>query len=113
MVQLTLFDRKPKRRRSQACHSGPAAGPAATSQAAAESMRGEPSARQRQQVLDELLRCGQHGATREELGDLTGLKIQSVCGRVNELLRSGAVCERGTRPTRSNRSAAVVVAVGS
>lgn len=30
--------------------------------------------------------CGEHGATREEIARLTGLKLSSVCGRVSELL---------------------------
>jgi hypothetical protein len=60
--------------------------------------------RQQQAVLDALRA---HGAmTRHELAAVTGLALQSVCGRANELLRSGEVrelVERGRRVVRDGR----------
>jgi predicted transcriptional regulator len=48
--------------------------------------------RQRQRVLDTLRAWGP--MTRHELADATGLPLSSVCGRVNELMKSGAVREQ-------------------
>ena len=48
--------------------------------------------RQRQRVLDTLRAWG--SMTRHELADATGLPLSSVCGRVNELMKSGAVREQ-------------------
>ena len=50
-------------------------------------------------------------ATREELAESTGLRLASVCGRVNELLELRMAVENGTRETSSRRKAAVVFAV--
>ena len=35
--------------------------------------------------------------TRAELADLLGLRLSSVCGRVNELLKAGRVVVAGTK----------------
>jgi hypothetical protein len=34
------------------------------------------------------------GLTRQEIADLSGLSINSVCGRVNELINEGALIEQ-------------------
>jgi hypothetical protein len=52
-------------------------------------------------------------ATREELTEATGLPIQTICGRVDNLLRLEMIYEPAgvTRPTKSGRQAQVVRAV--
>lgn len=49
------------------------------------------TARRRLSARERVLECirmqGAHGATREEIAELTGLKVSSVCGRVAELLK--------------------------
>ena len=109
MNQLTFFDRPPEKRRIE--RAEPAPGKADTSRAAAESMRGQPALSQRERVMIALLACGSHGATREELAELAEIRLASVCGRVNELLRLRMAAEiEETRTTVSGRQAAVVVA---
>lgn len=113
MVQLELFS-PARRRRCRIEQAEPAAGVADTSRAAADSLRGEPALTQRERVLLELVSRGIEGATREEIAAATKLRLASVCGRVNELLRLGLVVEPGaTRQTESLRAAAVVVAKGT
>lgn len=110
MVQLELFG-KARRIKRRIELAEPALGTAPTSRAAAMSLRGEPALTQRERVLAELQARGQAWATREELAESTGLRLASVCGRVNELLRLWLVIETGeTRETGSGRQAAVVVA---
>ena len=112
MKQMELFG-PPKRVRRRIEQAEPAAGKAATSRAAAESIRGQVALTQRERVMAEIVRCGWDGATREEIAVATGLRLASVCGRVNELLRLGLATEPGrTRQTESLRPAAVVVAKG-
>lgn len=48
--------------------------------------------RQRETVLQTMRAWGP--MTRHELAEATGLPLSSVCGRVNELMKSGAVKER-------------------
>jgi hypothetical protein len=52
-------------------------------------------------------------ATREELTEATGLPIQTICGRVDNLLKLEMIYEPAgvTRPTKSGRQAQVVRAV--
>jgi hypothetical protein len=52
-------------------------------------------------------------ATREELTEATGLPIQTICGRVDNLLKMELIYEPAgvTRPTKSGRQAQVVRAV--
>jgi hypothetical protein len=52
-------------------------------------------------------------ATREELTEATGLPIQTICGRVDNLLKMEMIYEPAgvTRPTKSGRQAQVVRAV--
>jgi len=53
--------------------------------------------------------CGGLGATREELSEITGLKIQTICARVWELMNIVALVEGpDKRPTRSGRRAFVL-----
>ncbi len=107
-LQLSLFGpARPPRRRIDAVK--PALGKAETSREAAASIEGSPAARQRQQVLGELRRRGEAGATRQELAHALGLGEASVCGRVDELIRLGEAFQAGVRrKTTSGRSAAVV-----
>jgi DNA-binding IclR family transcriptional regulator len=59
-----------------------------------------------------IIDAGRAGATREELAEQTGIRLASICGRVNELLRVGLVQEDGrTRLNESAREAAVVTAM--
>lgn len=44
------------------------------------------SGSQLHQVLDAIQAAGGKGATRPEIADATGLKLSTVCGRVNDLL---------------------------
>lgn len=43
------------------------------------------TANMRTVVLDYIRSCGLNGATNEEISHATGIKLQTVCGRVNEL----------------------------
>jgi len=52
---------------------------------------------------------GKRGATREELSEITGLKIQTICARVWELYNVAAILEGpDKRPTCSGRRAFVL-----
>lgn len=44
---------------------------------------------QQQRVLRALELCGP--MTREEIHNITGIKLQSVCGRCNELMKAGKI----------------------
>jgi hypothetical protein len=48
---------------------------------------------QRKAVYDELVRAGAGGRTRQEIADAIGMKLQSVCGRVSELISAGLARE--------------------
>lgn len=58
-------------------------------------------ARQQQIVHLAIQSAGALGKTRAEVASLTGLPIQSVCARVDELLKSHAVRERAIESTRA------------
>lgn len=71
----------------------------------------------RAEVLEYIQSCGQRGATNEEISEATGIKLQTVCGRVNELQGNDArglpvlvICG-GYRPVKSGAKAKVWVAV--
>ena len=82
-----------------------------TSRAAAESMRPHVS-RLNLQVYEWLRARGAYGATREEISVALDMLIQSVCGRVNELVRKGYVTQSNEkRETSTGRQAFVMVAV--
>lgn len=49
------------------------------------------SGKKRRQVMEIIAAAGFTGITRQEIADLHGLPIQSVCGRVKELLDGGFV----------------------
>ena len=55
------------------------------------------------------IECSKHGLTREECSEATGIRLATVCARVNELLKVGKLHTVGTRPTTSKRQAAVLV----
>lgn len=82
-----------------------------TSVAAAESVE-VVRARQAQQILAFMRKCGSWGATIEEIARATGLSIQTVCGRRWELENKiGLVVDSGRRRlNRTGRSAIVWVA---
>lgn len=60
----------------------------------------------RRQVLEAIVGAGSTGLTRQELADWHGFLIQSVCGRVKELLEGKFVYET----TRTRRGRTVLVA---
>lgn len=54
----------------------------------AANKRAEPwKCAQAQQVLQIIQQAGKRGITRQEIADQHGLRVQSVCGRVNALLK--------------------------
>lgn len=58
-------------------------------------------------ILDFLI--NNPGKTRGEISALTGVSLQSVCGRVNELLGYGVVVEVGRRKCTVTGSSAMMV----
>ena len=61
-----------------------------------------------------LLAAGPVGLTRQELADVTGIKLQSVCGRVAKMLREEPVMcwepfERGAAPKKRKRDGRTIV----
>ena len=92
----TLFDVSP-----------PAQGPhvpyqrcSATSKAAAERIAPHAGA-QEQQVLDAIRSARDHGLTRQEIADALVMRLQSVCGRVDSLIKKVRVYENGRRDGRA------------
>ena len=78
-----------------------------TSQAAARAA--EPASAGKREVI-RLFVCqaGLHGATNDEIVAATGILLQTVCARVNELQKLGSLVDSGlTRPTRAGRAATV------
>jgi predicted Rossmann fold nucleotide-binding protein DprA/Smf involved in DNA uptake len=75
----------------------------------------KPKANERhERVFAYVASCGERGATREEVANSTGIKLQSVCSPVLALLREGRLREDGrTRLTSSGSKAAVFIAVTS
>jgi len=47
------------------------------------------------QIMNCLLEC-YFSLSRRQIASATGLTLQSVCGRINELLKMGAVCVTGS-----------------
>ena len=85
--------------------------PKGTSEVAAE-MIAPHAARQRNEVLQAILRAGEHGLTADEGQRITGIKSQSYTPRRNELAKMGLIRDTGNRrPTESGRPASVWVAV--
>ena len=99
MAQLHLFDvRQPFQIASP------------TSAAAAASVR-DTAGTMRAQVRQFVARRGEWGATRDEIARGCGIRIQTVCARVDELLKVGAVRRTlRTRVTDTGRAAEVVEA---
>jgi hypothetical protein len=73
-----------------------------TSVIARESVRWYVSRQDREIIA--ALKNSTDGLTREQLVDLTGIIIQSVCARVNELLRQNIFNKSLCRDHRRNRS---------
>jgi hypothetical protein len=57
-------------------------------------------------IVQHLLRLGEGGATRQEIADSLNLKLQTVCGRVRELVLAGEI--RDTDATRGGGRVVVV-----
>lgn len=53
---------------------------------------------QAQTILDFLVARPNKNYSRAELAEATGLRLSSVCGRVNELLEANHITERAKRP---------------
>lgn len=86
--QLDLFDplaRTPRR-------AGPPAVAVRTSIAAAERIAAD-APNLRGKVYAAIVEAGERGMTRQEISDQTGMKLQTVCGRVFELKGFGLVYE--------------------
>lgn len=71
---------------------------AATSVDAYRAFRSSPSLSRQQRVIVDHLAAYRGGHTRAELAQATGIRLSSVCGRVNELLERGEIVERSRRP---------------
>lgn len=82
-----------------------------TSKAAADSVRGGISARQRAVVMEAIRAAGSDGLTDEEAGERLGLGGNSLRPRRRELEKQGLVIDSGrVRDTESGRSAVVWIA---
>lgn len=46
------------------------------------------------------VRMSKNGLTRAEIQSNTGLRLSSVCGRVNELIKERVLCDHETRKCR-------------
>lgn len=85
---------------------------AETKSAAYRKSRPKANARH-EMILRFVAECGVRGATREEIANSTGLRLQSVCSPVLTLLQEGRLREDGRkRPTSSGSAAAVCVVTG-
>lgn len=87
-----------------------------TSEAAAKRAASSPKlGSDRRRVYDAILAAGAHGRTRQELADRLGMKIQTVCARVNDLMRCEPPLVVGTKARRcapgQTSAGGVVVAV--
>jgi hypothetical protein len=60
---------------------------------------------QRRTILESIVKTGWIGHTRQEIADFNGILLQSVCGRVKELLDAGYIYE-----TRRERNGGAVLA---
>ena len=84
--------------------------PRSTKLEAGASLRGAPARNLRSQVFRFVLRQSANGATNEEISDSTGIKLQTVCARRNELGKKYVLVDSGRRrATSSGRSAIVWV----
>lgn len=68
------------------------------------------SGKKRRQVMEIIAATGFTGITRQEIADLHGLPIQSVCGRVKELIDGGFV--RATEHERHGRAVLIATERG-
>ena len=88
-----------------------------TSKAAARKVSRQKVDSDRQRILDYALEVGEYGVTRDELSKALGIAIQTVCARVNYLVKTGELVpkrhpETGrvlTRETSSGSDAEVLV----
>lgn len=72
----------------------------ATSQAAAESLTTEHLQNQERRVLDALRTAGQQGLTREQLADITGIRLTDICRVCNGLAALTEGAQRAGRVAR-------------
>lgn len=99
--QLSLFEPRAHRPPAVAVRTSIAAAEAIA--AAAPTLRGR--------VYAVIVAAGESGATREEVVTATGIALQTVCGRANELLEQGLIFDSGrTRPGKSGRQQVVLAA---
>lgn len=62
-----------------------------------------------QRIIEYLTRCGDHGATRDEIAIALAMPLTTVSGRVTELKRLGDVQDTAERrPTRTGSTACVL-----
>lgn len=62
----------------------------------------------RARIFEFIMKRGAEGATNEEVSELLGIRIQTVCARRNELFKKHLIVDSGVRrDTRSGRSASV------
>lgn len=81
-----------------------------TSRVAGKSVKGAQTRKMRAQIFDAILRARSNGLTIEEIVDVTGIKLQTVCARRKELENKHLITDSGNRrPTSSGRSAIVWV----
>lgn len=80
----------------------------ATSRAAADAIAPR-AGTMRLRTLEAYASMGDRGATREEVAQWQGMRLATVCARVNELVGYGFLEPTGgTRPTTSGRQAEVL-----
>lgn len=83
-------------------HLHPPARPECRTQVAASNAVAPYTPTMRERVLAYLLERGSEGATIEEIAGALGMRVSSVCGRVNELRKVDRIRDRGV--TRANQS---------
>lgn len=78
-----------------------------TSRAAAVAIQPH-AGKQAMMLLEELRLSPYYGLTNEQLHELTGIRLQSVCGRMNELWRAGLIEDSGERRKGASGASAKV-----
>lgn len=81
----------------------------ATSRAAAADQSPAKSASDRQIILEYLREQTEHGGTRWEIAKATGVLYQTVCARVNSMVKRGTIIETERQRKTGNGSLAFVL----